>query len=161
MGNAVRPDPNPIPQPRSQTGGGWVELNAVPRKDCVYSAAAAPAALTGIPRKDVGSGPANRTLLSRRMGPEGSPDLYPPREWRRAGALEAHALRHHRFSGPRRRLAGSPPLMFVARMKRSEIRDSAGPRIALRFMRATEMEDPGGYDPLADGLKGRSLSIRV
>ena len=23
------------------------------------------------------------------------------------------------------------------------------------------MENPGGYDPLADGLKGRSLSIRV
>ena len=23
------------------------------------------------------------------------------------------------------------------------------------------MEDPGGYDPLADGLKVRSLSIRV
>lgn len=56
-------------------GGRRVELNAMPRKDGVYSAARAPARLTCVSRD--GSGPENRTRLKRLMRPHGSPDLYP------------------------------------------------------------------------------------
>jgi hypothetical protein len=69
-------------------------------------------------------------------------------------------------------MAGTSPAMT------GELEDQAGfePAVSLRCRlkrparsaatvtgpRSFErMEDPGGYDPLADGLKGRSLSIRV
>jgi len=89
----------------------------------------------------IGSGPANRTLLFRLMRPEGSPDLYPLIARMEIGGGRAH----------------SKPMPCGA----IGFQDRAGASPVHPPTSISNLEDPGGYDPLADGLKGRSLSIRV